>query len=88
MPITHGGASKLIEECGELQQVLGKFLTYGMDVPHPDGKGPLRPRIEDEIADVLAACRYVIDRNDLDPHKINERMHAKIALFKSWETRE
>jgi NTP pyrophosphatase (non-canonical NTP hydrolase) len=88
MPITHGGASKLIEECGELQQALGKYLTYGMDQPHPDGKGPMRGRIEDEIADVMAACRYMIEKQGLHTGKIYKRMHEKIDLFQSWEKRE
>lgn len=88
MPITHGGVSKLIEECGELQQDLGKFLTYGMDQPHPDGKGPMRPRIENEIADVMAACRFVIEKHKLDFDQIYKRMHEKIDLFKSWDKRE
>lgn len=88
MPITHGGVSKLIEECGELQQDLGKFLTYGMDQPHPDGKGPMRGRIENEIADVMAACRFVIEKHKLNPDQIYKRMHEKIDLFKSWDKRE
>ena len=88
MPITNGGISKLVEECGELQQELGKFLTYGMDQPHPDGKGPLRPRIENEIADVMAACLFVTEKHKLDENKINDRMLQKIELFKSWDKRE
>lgn len=87
MPIAHGGISKLIEECGELQQELGKFLTYGMG-EHPDGKGPLKERIENEIADVLAACSLVRVKHQLDGARINKRAADKIALFLEWDKRE
>jgi len=88
MPIAHGGIAKLIEECGELQQVLGKFLTYGMG-EHPDGKGSLDKRIEDEMADVLAAMRFVIVKHQvLDAARINFRATEKYALFLEWDKRE
>lgn len=88
LPIAHGGIAKLIEECGELQQVLGKFLTYGMG-EHPDGKGLLKDRIEDEMADVLAALQLVIVKYPgLDPSRINFRSHQKLKLFLEWDKRE
>jgi NTP pyrophosphatase (non-canonical NTP hydrolase) len=88
MPIAHGGIAKLIEECGELQQDLGKYLTYGMG-EHPDGKGPLDKRIEDEMADVLAAMRLVIVKHEgLDTARINFRADQKYKLFLEWDKRE
>lgn len=45
------GLAKLIEECGELQQIAGKKLAYYTTDEHPDGQGPLSTRLEDEIAD-------------------------------------
>lgn len=87
LPIAHGGIAKLIEECGELQQDLGKFLTYGMG-EHPDGKGPLKERIENEIADVLAAAEIVRMKHQLDGGRINKRAADKIALFLEWDKRE
>jgi len=87
MPIAHGGIAKLIEECGELQQVLGKFLTYGMG-EHPDGKGPLDKRIEDEMADVLAAMRLVgVKHQTIDLARINFRAEQKLKLFLDWDKR-
>lgn len=87
LPIAHGGISKLIEECGELQQDLGKFLTYGMG-EHPDGKGPLRERIENEMADVLAAIQLVIQKHQLSTARINYRAQKKLELFLEWDKRE
>lgn len=87
IPIAHGGISKLIEECGELQQELGKFLTYGMG-EHPDGKGPLDKRIEDEMADVLAAAELVKIKHKLDGGRINARAQQKLELFLKWDKRE
>ncbi len=88
MPIAHGGIAKLIEECGELQQVLGKFLTYGWN-EHPDGKGSLDARAEEEMGDVLAAMRLVMHKHkNLDPSRINFRADAKLKLFLEWDKRE
>ena len=87
MPIAHGGVAKLIEECGELQQELGKFLTYGMGDP-PDGRGSLKERIENEIADVLAAAELVKIKFILDGARINMRADAKLKLFLEWDKRE
>lgn len=64
------GIAKLIEECGELTCVLGKLIAYP-NGNHPDEKyqSPLVIRLDDEIADVIAACEYFIERNKLDHEK-------------------
>ena len=84
MTMTAGGVAKLIEECGELQQVLGKLLAwYRTDEPHWDGSD-LRQRLEDEIGDVYAAMRFVIGEHDLDWGRIVSRCVRKLALFNEW----
>lgn len=85
MTMTAAGVAKLIEECGELTQILGKKLAYWHTDEHPDGKGSLTERIEQEIADVRAAAYFVTQQLDLDQARINKRMHEKIALFQHWE---
>jgi len=78
------GLSKLIEECGEAQQVAGKILGTGGVTEHWDGKGDLKTRLEDEIADVVAACAFVRDMNGLDVARIEARSREKHATFKKW----
>lgn len=75
------GIGKLIEEMGELQTELGKLIPFPQG-EHPDGKGDLRQRIENEMADVRAAIFYFTETNRLDFN--NERYVRKVALFKKW----
>jgi len=83
-PIRYRGIFKLTEECGELLTDIGKLAVFP-DVPHPDGKGLMNPRIQDELADVLAAVQYFIENNDFDKNYINNRKEEKLKKFKQWE---
>ncbi len=78
------GLAKLIEECGELQQVCGKKLAYFTTNEHPDGGKPLNERLEEEMADVVAAVNLVAKLLDLDQEAITGRVAAKQALFLKW----
>jgi NTP pyrophosphatase (non-canonical NTP hydrolase) len=78
------GLAKLIEECGELVQVAGKRLAYFTTEDHPDGGPALSERLEDEIADVQAACQLVTDQHGLRKARIDARTAAKHGLFKAW----
>jgi len=77
------GISKLIEEAGEVQQVCGKLLGTGGAEEHWDGSN-LRTRLEDEIADLTAACAFVRIHNKLDIDRIEARAKEKLRLFKQW----
>jgi NTP pyrophosphatase (non-canonical NTP hydrolase) len=77
------GISKLIEEAGEVQQVCGKLIGSRGEVKHWDGSD-LRDRLVEEVADVLAACQFVMEANDLDIDAMQERTEAKLALFWKW----
>lgn len=80
----HKGLAKLIEECGELQQVAGKMLNYPDTDEHPDGKGSLKQRLMDEIGDVLAACDYVALRHGLPIQYLMNRRAMKLAQYQRW----
>lgn len=85
MTMAAAGVAKLIEECGELQQVLGKKLAWwDTDQPHWDGS-ILRDRMADEMGDVLAAIWFVADQLGLDKVKIGARQSAKTMLFGDWQ---
>jgi len=77
------GVSKLIEEMGEVQQVLGKLLGTGGQPAHWDGSD-LRVRLHEELADLQAAMMFVIETNDLDGEAILARSNAKFLRFKQW----
>lgn len=78
------GLTKLIEECGELVQIAAKKSAY-MDVDlHPDGKGSMKMRLEDELADVEAASQFVIDKFKLNEQRIQQRAIDKLMQFTLW----
>ena len=83
MTMTAAGVAKLIEECGELQQVLGKRLAYWDRDDHWDGSN-LRDRMIEEMGDVLAAITFVAKENGLDWAAIQRRCIAKQALYQDW----
>ena len=77
------GLSKFIEEVGEALQIVGKIMGLGRFGKHWDGKN-LRRELEDEMADVLAAANFVIERNGLDRDRIDKRVKKKIERFNRW----
>lgn len=83
MTMSLHGVSKTIEECGELIQILGKKLAYWDNDNHPDGM-PISTRIENEMADVIAAIEFTAPLIGLDIDRILARKNAKLATFEGW----
>lgn len=83
MTMANNGLAKMIEELGELQQVAGKILAYGLG-EHPDGKGSLEQRFIEEAGDVLAAIRFVGMTHNINMNLVMQRMDDKIFLFEKW----
>lgn len=82
--MTASGVAKLIEECGELTQALGKKLAWwDTSEPHWDGTD-LDARIEDEMADVQAAILFVADQLGLSFDRIGIRLVHKRNLYEDW----
>lgn len=77
------GFSKLIEEMGELQQVLGKIIATNGDTDHWDGTD-LQQRLIEELADTWAAIAFFMSINLLPLDQIGERMRDKLATFHKW----
>lgn len=80
------GVSKLVEETGELQQVLGKLMGSRGDIDHWSGN--LRDKLHEELGDVLAACRFLIDHCDLDERTILNQFSTKYQVFTQWHVAE
>ena len=77
------GLSKLVEEAGEVQQVVGKIVGFGGFGRHWDGSD-LRERLVEEIGDVMAACVFVTEANGLDISAIQKRVEEKLNTFRRW----
>jgi NTP pyrophosphatase (non-canonical NTP hydrolase) len=81
------GVAKLIEECGELQQVLGKKLAWwNTEEPHWDGS-VLRERMAEEMGDVMAAIVLVATQFDLHD-AVDRRTEQKVDVFFRWAADE
>ena len=82
------GLAKLVEELGELQQVLGKIMAYPYG-EHPDGTN-IDVRLSEEMADVLAAIGVFATLNLTEKELafIQERSGNKADLFNAWHNGE
>ena len=85
MTMTMNGLAKLAEEMGELQQVIGKMMAYGTG-KHPDGKGLLITRFEEEAADVTAALTFVAQTHGANSNNVKLRAASKLATFQAWHS--
>lgn len=84
MAMSQQGLTKLLEELGELSQIAAKKIAYIDTDDHPDGMS-MKARMEDEMADVMAAIMFVADKFDLDKEKIGNRIELKYARFTEWD---
>lgn len=80
---TWPGLAKVTEECAEVIQVTQKIMAAGGGVQHWYGTN-LRRRLEEEIADVLAAAEFLTSENRLDRQAIADRYAEKIFRFNRW----
>lgn len=78
------GVSKVLEEMGELQQVLGKIMGVRGETVH--WSGDLRKMLLEEVADVLAALVFLQNRNltDAEARGVRDRMLFKLERFEAW----
>lgn len=79
------GLAKLVEETGELQQVLGKVMTLGHLGEHWDGS-LLEDRLLEELGDVHAAIIFFINNNfdTTDAETVTARSQQKLDQFRYW----
>jgi len=79
------GTSKLIEEMGELGQVLGKLIAVAGATDH--WSGDLRKMLVEELGDVSAAVRFFVVHNMAreEVQAFHARVSAKIEKFNGWQ---
>lgn len=77
------GLTKLVEEAGEMLQVVGKIMATGGEVEHWDGSN-LADRLTDELGDLLAAIYYVADKSEISRVAVSRRRATKTDRFVGW----
>jgi len=74
----------IMEEMGEVIQIIGKVLRHGYDGHHP--ATPLttnRELLQVELGDVLAMISLMHEAGDIDDRKIELHAKAKFARLES-----
>lgn len=79
------GAGKLLEEMGEVAQVLGKLIAVAGDATRY-WSGDLRAKLIEELGDLSAAVRFFATQNfSVDELRaIQKRSDEKLQLFGQW----
>lgn len=83
----HPGFAKLIEESGELGQVMGKFVQTDGAENHWDGTN-LRDRLAEEAADLYAALDFMLATSDVNRSQVDTRRRQKLLKFWEWHDQE
>lgn len=84
---TYPGLHKLVEEAGELLEVIGKILVRpnGDHFVELKGERILNEDLHDEIADVRAIIDYVVKSSpELDEDRIKRRTEMKLKKYARW----
>jgi NTP pyrophosphatase (non-canonical NTP hydrolase) len=78
------GTSKLIEESGELLQVLGKLMAVSGSTNH--WSGDLKKMLIEELGDLAAATAFFIGTNFTADEvvEIQARTLNKLTTFEEW----
>lgn len=75
----------LMEECAEVQQVIGKILRHGYESYHPDTPEVTnRMLLERELGDVGCALTMMMSSGDVDAFKITEAATSKTERVKQY----
>lgn len=77
------GLGKVVEEFGETLTIIGKIIATKGGSDYWDGSN-LMERLEEEIADSLAAVEYMVHENTLDWKAIDSRTVLKLDLYRKW----
>ena len=82
------GVSKVLEEMGELQQVLGKLMGVRGQTHH--WSGDLRKMLVEEMADLFAALNFFQKHclTEDEAEAAADRMLFKLQRFEAWHRNE
>lgn len=75
----------LVEECGEVIQVIGKILRHGYDnyKPSDPNKETNRSKLEKELSDLNVSMAILWEKSDLDISKMASHYFDRLERYKS-----
>jgi NTP pyrophosphatase (non-canonical NTP hydrolase) len=75
----------LLEEMGEVQQIIGKILRHGYESFHPDSPQITnRELLEKEMGDLTFAVRLMIFEKDVSRNNIDVHAEVKRQKIGKW----
>lgn len=76
----------LLEECGEVIQIIGKTLRHGYESANPYDEHAVTNRqyLQNELGDVQAAIKLMIDSNDILEDNIIRATQDKTKRMQRW----
>lgn len=83
-PVDLKHLGKLLEELGEATSAVSRCVIQGIDECEPSTGKPNRQWLQDELADVLANIRLVVERFGLNETDMKARAFKKIQHLSQW----
>jgi hypothetical protein len=75
----------LIEECGEVQQIMGKILRHGYESFHPNDPATTnRELLAKELGHVNYAAVLMADNNDFNSDLLHQSLSDKRITVEQW----
>lgn len=74
----------LAEECAEVQQVVSKCIRFGMDSTYQNLSN--QSRLEEELGDVMAMFKLVLEETGLSESRIMDCAAAKLIKVERFMT--
>jgi hypothetical protein len=76
-PAEHERLTLLMEECGEVVQIIGKILRHGYESRHPNGGPNNRFLLEKECGHIKHAMKLMCKSKDLEKQTIDDMAYLK-----------
>jgi len=74
----------LQEECAEVIQEVSKCRRFGIDSQHYKTNGPHREMLEQELGDVMAMMKLLIDEGVISADVLETAAERKIEKLHQW----
>jgi NTP pyrophosphatase (non-canonical NTP hydrolase) len=74
------------EECGEVIVAISKIFRFGFDSRWPEGGIDNRARLTEELGDLMAMIKLMIENNIIDIEEMSKAGERKITKLKEWSS--
>jgi NTP pyrophosphatase (non-canonical NTP hydrolase) len=72
------------EECAEVTQAISKIFRFGFDMRYPVDGDSNREKLMEEVGDLVAMIRLMIDFDIIDMDAIEKAADNKMEKLKRW----